>query len=115
MPHHLALTVAAYLTCMAPLDGFDPGPQARAMQDPLRSELAALAATSGDGIHLARHAIGNRHLLGRELASAEAFIARTGEFVDILHRSGPRAAAKEAAGDGGTPPPRASSPDDVQR
>jgi fructuronate reductase len=99
MPHHLALTVAAYLTCMAPLDGFDPGPHARAMQDPVRNELAALAATSSDGIDLARHAIADRHLLGRELTSAEAFIARTGEFVDILHRSGPRAAAGEAAGD----------------
>jgi fructuronate reductase len=98
VPHHLALTVAAYLTCMAPLDGFDPGPHAGAMQDPVRDELAALAATSSDGIDLARHAIADRHLLGGELTSAEAFIARTGEFVDILHRSGPRAAAGEAAG-----------------
>jgi fructuronate reductase len=104
MPHHLALTVAAYLTCLAPLDGFDPGPHARAMQDPAREELAALAATSSDGIDLARHAVGDRHLLGGELASAEAFIARTGEFVDILRRSGPRAAAAEAAGEGGVAP-----------
>jgi fructuronate reductase len=85
------------------------------MQDPLRPELAALAATSGDGTDLARHAIADRHLLGGELAAAEEFIARTGEFVDILHRSGPRAAAKEAAGDGGAPPPPASSPDHVRR
>ena len=89
---------------MAPLDGFDPGPHARAMKDPARAELAALAATSSDGIDLARHAIGERHLLGGDLVSAEAFIARTGEFVDILHRSGPRAAAAEAAGEGGVQP-----------
>jgi len=98
MPHHLALTVAAYLTCVAPLDGFDPGPHARAMQDPVRGELATLAATSADGTELARHAIADRELLGRELSSAEEFIARTGEFVDIIRRSGPRAAAGEAAG-----------------
>ena len=113
MPHHLALTVAAYLTCVAPLDGFDPGPHAAAMRDPARDELAALAARSADGTDLARHAIEDRHLLGHELSSAEAFIIRTGEFVDILHRSGPRAAAAEAAGDGGVQPFPGSSPGDA--
>jgi fructuronate reductase len=97
MPHHLALTAAAYLTCLAPLDGFDPGPHARAMRDPARPELAGLARNSADGGDLARHAVGDHELLGRELSQAEGFIARTGEFVDILHRWGPRAAAAEAA------------------
>jgi fructuronate reductase len=115
MPHHLALTVAAYLTCVAPLDGFDPGPHARAMRDPARDELAALAATCTDGTDLVRQVIGHRQLLGRELSSAEPFIARTGEFVDILHRSGPRAASGEAAGEGGVQPLRGSSPDGAQR
>jgi fructuronate reductase len=115
MPHHLALTVAAYLTCVAPLGGFDPGPHAGAMQDPARQGLAELATTSADGTDLARHALGKRELLGRELSSAEAFIARTGEFVDILHRWGPRAAAAEAAGEGGVQPLPRSSPGDAQR
>ena len=41
MPHHLALTVAAYLCCLAPPAGFDPGPHAAAMADPARARLAA--------------------------------------------------------------------------
>jgi len=100
MPHHLALTVAAHLTCLAPLDGFDPGPHARAMRDPARPELAALARNSAGGGDLARRAVGDLELLGRELSQAKGFIARTGELVDILHRWGPRAAAAEAAGEG---------------
>ena len=41
MPHHLALTVAAYLCCLAPPPGFDPGPHAAAMVDPARAGLVA--------------------------------------------------------------------------
>ena len=36
MPQLLALTTAAYLSCIAPLAGFDPGTQAHAMEDPAR-------------------------------------------------------------------------------
>ena len=39
MPHYLALTTAAYLSCIAPLDGFDPGVHAHEMQDPARESL----------------------------------------------------------------------------
>ena len=41
LPHHLALTVAAYLCCLAPPPGFDPGPHAAAMADPARAGLVA--------------------------------------------------------------------------
>ena len=44
MPHHLALTVAAYLCCLAPPAGFDPGPHADAMVDPARAGLVGDAA-----------------------------------------------------------------------
>jgi fructuronate reductase len=115
MPSHLALAVAAYLTCLAPLDGFDPGPHAREMRDPARGELAALARRSADGTDLARQAVGDRELLGRELSQEEAFIARTGELVDVLHRWGPRAAAEEAAGEGGVQPLPGSSPGEARR
>jgi fructuronate reductase len=97
MPHHLALTAAAYLTCLAPMEGFDPGPHARAMRDPARAELAQLAAVSSGGVDLARRALGDRQLLGQELSRSAEFISRTGELVDVLHRHGPRAAAQEAA------------------
>ena len=40
MPHLIALTVAGYLSCLAPLPGFDPGPHAAAMTDGARERLA---------------------------------------------------------------------------
>ncbi|BCW54452.1 MULTISPECIES: mannitol dehydrogenase family protein [unclassified Arthrobacter] len=96
MPHLLALTTAAYLACIAPLPGFDPGPQAHAMEDPARGMLAGLAAGSRSGRDLARKVIGDHHLLGEELAGRDGFILRTGEFIDIIRSSGPLAAIAEA-------------------
>ncbi|MFE5838262.1 mannitol dehydrogenase family protein [Arthrobacter sp. NPDC056493] len=95
-PQLLALTTAAYLACIAPLPGFDPGPQAHAMEDPARGLLAGLAAASRSGQDLARKVLGSHHLLGEELAERDEFIARTGEFIDIIHSAGPLAAIAEA-------------------
>ena len=97
MPQLLALTAAAYLACIAPLPGFDPGPQAHAMEDPARSLLAGLASGSRSGADLARKVLGDHHLLGDELAERDDFILRTGEFIDIIHAAGPLAAIAEAS------------------
>jgi fructuronate reductase len=96
MPQLLALTSAAYLSCIAPLPGFDPGAQAHAMEDPARGLLAGLAAESRSGSDLARMVLGGHHLLGEELAERDDFILRTGEFIDIIHAAGPLAALAEA-------------------
>jgi len=48
MPHISALTVAAYLACIAPLKGFNPGPVAAEMKDPAKEKLVGIAATSVD-------------------------------------------------------------------
>lgn len=94
-PHHLALTAAAYLTCVAPLPGFDPGPVAALVQDPAAAGLRA--ANCRTGHDLALRALERSHLLGAELAAEASFTARVGEFVDLLHTHGPAAAAAEAA------------------
>jgi fructuronate reductase len=113
MPHRLALTVAAYLSCVAPLDGFDPGPQAAAMQDAARERLASFAAASANGTELARRAIVEDHLLGDELAARTDFADRVGELVDVIRRHGVGAAAADCAADshvvGGTAGPAPSS------
>lgn len=96
LPQHLALTVAAYISCLSPLAGFDPGPEAAAMEDPARSLLTGLASESGSGRELARKVLGIHHLLGEMLGGHDDFINRTGEFIDIIHRHGPRAAARDA-------------------
>ena len=97
MPHHLALTVAAYLCCVAPLGGFDPGPDAALMQDAARPLLTSLAGTSSTGRQLAQRVLVEHHLLGETLTQFDDFIDRVGELVDILHADGPRAAATDAA------------------
>ncbi|KQM16688.1 fructuronate reductase [Plantibacter sp. Leaf171] len=95
-PHLIALTVAAYLSCIAPMPGFDPGPHARAMVDPAREELARLADASTDGAQLAHRVIAGLHLFGQELAERPAFIARVGELIDTIARHGVDAAIQDS-------------------
>jgi fructuronate reductase len=97
MPQLLALTTAAYLSCIAPLSGFNPGTQAEAMEDPARALLAGLAGRSRSGQELAGMVLGDHHLLGEELAERTEFIERTGQLIDIIHSSGPLAAIADAS------------------
>ena len=95
-PRHLALTVAAYLCCMAPRPGFDPGPHGRAMADPARPRLTRLAAQFKSGHEFVQAVLGDGGLFPKELADAGEFVLATAEFVDIITAHGPRAAAAEA-------------------
>lgn len=87
MPHHLALTVAAYICCIAPLNGFDPGADARAMRD---------AARPRGGADLARRIFAEGCVFQDELAERQGFVERVGEFIDTITTSGPRSAAESA-------------------
>ncbi|WEK61562.1 MAG: mannitol dehydrogenase family protein [Candidatus Microbacterium colombiense] len=96
MPHLIALTVAGYLSCIAPLPGFDPGLHAAAMTDAARERLAGFAATARDGHQLAERVIAELQLFGDELAGQDTFIARVGELVDTIQRRGVDAAISDA-------------------
>jgi len=96
MPHLIALTVAAYLSCIAPLPGFDPGVHAAAMMDGARDRLQALAATARDGRELAERVIAEQQLFGDELAGQDSFIARVGELIDTIRRRSVDAAIADA-------------------
>ncbi|NJQ00713.1 mannitol dehydrogenase family protein [Streptomyces zingiberis] len=96
MPHHLALTVAAYLCCAAPPGGFDPGPHAAAMTDPGAAGLRAAAARSTTAAGFTA-AVLDGGLLGDGLAGHPAFTARVAEFIEVLTRHGTAAAARAAA------------------
>jgi fructuronate reductase len=102
MPHLIALTVAGYLSCIAPLPGFDPGLQAAAMTDAARERLSALASTAQNGRELARRVIAELHLFGAELAEQDAFIDRVGELTDLIRRQGVDAAIDDALDATGT-------------
>ncbi|GAA3085146.1 fructuronate reductase [Kribbella aluminosa] len=95
MPEHLALTVAAWMCCVVPLPGFDPGPHARAMVDPARERLGALAATSRSTEDLARAVLDQ--VFPTELAESNDFARRVAEYVAVVTRDGVRAAAGLAA------------------
>jgi fructuronate reductase len=96
MPHHLALTLAAYLTCIAPPTGFDPGPHAAAMSDPARAALVKLESENPGSTSFVQ-AVLDGGLLGQDLAQHPEFVTRVAEFRDILTRHSPAAAAAEAA------------------
>jgi fructuronate reductase len=96
MPHHLALTFAAYLCCIAPPAGYDPGPHAAAMADPARARLAADAAAAPSVASYVRTVL-DGGLLGRELAQHTEFADRVAELVDVIVAHGPAAAAREAS------------------
>ena len=99
MPHHLALTVAAYLQCIAPPAGFEPGRYAAAMSDPARPALAELAAAQPAPQPFVQ-AVLDTGLLGTDLAGHREFVDRVAEFRTILTTHGPSAAAAEAASAG---------------
>lgn len=92
MPHHLALTVAAWLACIAPPPGFDPGPHAAAMTDPARERLRATAPGPASA-----HVRAGLDLLGDPLPAV--FAERVTELFDLLVRHGVDAAVTEAAGE----------------
>ncbi|MCK2035106.1 mannitol dehydrogenase family protein [Microbacterium sp. SSW1-49] len=96
MPQLIALTVAGYLSCLAPLPGFDPGLHAAAMTDAARERLAALAASARHGRDLAERVIAGLQLFGDELAGQDAFITRVGELIDIIRGPGVDAAISDA-------------------
>ena len=97
VPQHLSLTVAAYLCCIAPPQNFDPGPHARAMADPARPRLAGLADSAASIEEFVESVFTDGEIFPSELGEFGEFLSRTAEYVDMIVRHGPRAAAVEAA------------------
>jgi fructuronate reductase len=95
-PHLIALCVAGYLACVAPLPGFEPGPEARAMADAARDGLSLLAASARNGQDLAHRVIVEKQLFGAELAARQDFADRVGELIDTIRCHGVAAAIQEA-------------------
>lgn len=97
MPHHLALTVAAYVACVAPPAGFEPGPQARAIQDPATDRLQALAARHPQPASLMRAVFESGQVFPAVLADQADFVNRAGDLLNVIIAHGPHAAVREAA------------------
>jgi fructuronate reductase len=100
------LTIAAYVCCIAPAAGFDPGPYAREMRDPAATRLRELSAAHRSSKDFARAVFDRGEVFQRELAEQDGFVTRVGEFIDVLTTHGPSAAVREAASaasNGGAP------------
>jgi fructuronate reductase len=96
MPHMIALTVAGYLSCLAPRPGFDPGPFADAMTDAARDHLFGIAACASNGFDVAEGAISGLQLFGDDLANRADFIVRVGELIDTITDHGVDAAIADS-------------------
>lgn len=95
MPHEMALTAAAWICCVAPPTGFDPGPVAAAMEEPAREGLARATAGTADVAHHVS-AIFGAGFFPEDLAAESGFVDRVAELATVIVGSGVRAAAREA-------------------
>jgi len=111
-PQQLALTVAAWIACVAPPDGFDPGPIAAQIDEPHR---AALARATAGTTTLAGHveAIMTGGFFPTALAEERRFTDRVTQLLDVIVRHGIRTAAADALAsrDVCTPPGARTTPE----
>lgn len=96
-PVQLALTVAAWIACVAPPQGFDPGPLAAEVFEPGRERLAEL--TSGAGSVRAHVEAVMPVFFPDSLASRREFTDLVVELLEAMVRDGVRAAAVIALDD----------------
>ncbi|MEA5453812.1 mannitol dehydrogenase family protein [Sinomonas sp. JGH33] len=95
VPHLLALTIAAWICCVAPPAGFAPGPFADAMREPARERLAEITEGKTSPRENAR-AILAGGFFPDELVRFPEFTTRIEELVDTIVRHGAPAAASDA-------------------
>lgn len=95
MPQQMALTVAAWMVCICPPRGFDPGEIAEAMIEPQRERLAEVTRDCAD-VESHVRAIFAAGIFPDALADSEVFVRRVVELVELIVREGVRAAAASA-------------------
>jgi fructuronate reductase len=96
MPHMLALTVAAYLACIAPLAGFEPGPVAREMKDPLKERLQAVAGQSHAPEDFVSSVFQQNIIFAPEIAALPGFVDQISTYLRAIMESGIEAATRLA-------------------
>jgi fructuronate reductase len=93
MPEFLALTVAAWLACIAPLNRFEPGVHARAMKDPAQPKLLEFAERSTSAAVMVKTLFSEGNIFAPELAALDGFQERIAEYLDLVIESGIHSAA----------------------
>ena len=97
MPEYICLTVAGFIACIAPPNDYEPGPFARAMADPAKERLSALAARCSTAKELAWAVFEHGEVFPPVLAVQPGFVDRVGDYLELIVRDGIRVATAAAA------------------
>lgn len=95
-PRLLALTVAAWLLCIAPFKEFAPGEYAEAMKDPAKEKIISLTSEAND-VHTYIEIFFNESgIFSPELSHSSVFVALVKSSVESIYSHGMQAAIREA-------------------
>lgn len=97
-PQLMSLLVAAWIACVCPPTGFNPGAIADAMVEPKREFLQQVTATAHSPAQHAT-AVLNSGIFPQELVGYTTFNERVGELLELIVTKGVRAAAAAALAD----------------
>ena len=95
-PELLALTVAAWLACIAPIQGFEPGVHARAMKDPAQPRLLDYAARSKSATEMVHAVFAEGNIFSPELGKLEGFTGLIAEYLNHIIEQGIESAVRVA-------------------
>ena len=95
-PQFIALTVAAWLACIAPLNGFEPGANADAMKDPSKEKLVEMALNNPDPHQFVRAVFNSGGIFAPELAGLNDFVTSVADYLQQILAEGIQAAALTA-------------------
>jgi fructuronate reductase len=91
-----ALVLAAWLACMAPPIGFEPGSIARAMKDPALEYLALLSAGGQPPAEIVERLFADGKIFSRELNTLTELKNQTTAFLEQIIKSGIEVTVQEA-------------------
>jgi fructuronate reductase len=97
VPRYIALTIAAYIRCLAVPGSYDQAALGQ-LRDPAARRMAALGARNGGGPRLAEVVFAASGLFASELGEQAPFVAAVGELLDVLDHHGVAAAIAATQG-----------------
>jgi fructuronate reductase len=97
VPRYVALTVAAYIQCLAIPGSYDHAALGQ-LRDPAAGRLAVLGMRNPGGARLAKAVFATSGVFTPELGEQAAFVAAVGELLDVLGSHGVAAAIAAAQG-----------------
>jgi len=91
-----ALILAAWLACVAPPQGFDPGPIARAMKDPALEYLAGLSAKAEKPAYIVEQLFSEGRIFTKELNALTRLKTDVTHFFEKIQSDGVESATEDA-------------------